>query len=123
MATGNLSTISTSFPGPSIKNSIIRCSNGIRADKVDRQLLTRMKEVGFNYIAFGADAANDKMLKLVKKGETINALKQALKNAYELGSEMKLLFVVGTPGETWEDVEDKVKLSLKYPLQDVHFYK
>jgi len=105
-----------------LKNLFIRCSNGIRADKVDRRLLARMKEVGFNYIAFGADAANDKMLKLVKKGETINDIKQALKNAYELGYEMKLLFVVGTPGETWEDVEDKVKLSLKYPLQDVHFY-
>jgi len=30
--------------------------------------------------------------------------------------------VVGTPGETWEDVEDKVRLSMKYPLNDVHFY-
>jgi anaerobic magnesium-protoporphyrin IX monomethyl ester cyclase len=39
-----------------------------------------------------------------------------------LGYNLKLLFVVGTPGETWEDVEDDVRLALKYPLQDVHFY-
>lgn len=105
-----------------LKNLFIRCSNGIRADKVDRPLLSRMKEVGFNYIAFGADAANDKMLKIVKKGETIEDIEQALKNAYELGYNMKLLFIVGTQGETREDAEDKVRLAMKYPLDDVHFY-
>ena len=100
----------------------LRCSNGIRADRVDRPLLSRMKEVGFHYIAFGADAGNNKMLELVKKGETIEDIDQALKNACELGYDMKLLFVVGTPGETREDVEDKVRLTMRYPLNDVHFY-
>jgi anaerobic magnesium-protoporphyrin IX monomethyl ester cyclase len=94
-----------------LTNIFIRCSNGIRADRVDRPLLSRMREVGFDYIAFGADAANDKMLKIVKKGETMEDIEQALKNAYELGYNMKLLFIVGVPGETREDVEDKVRLS------------
>lgn len=105
-----------------LKNLFIRCSNGIRADKTDKALLTRMKEVGFNYIAFGADSGNNKMLKLNKKGERIEDIEQALKNASELGYNLKLLFVVGTPGETREDVEDDVRLALRYPLQDVHFY-
>lgn len=105
-----------------LKDLFLRCSNGIRADKVNRPLLYRMKEVGFHYIAFGADAGNNKMLKLIKKGETIEDIEQALKNSYELGYDMKLLFVVGTPGETREDVEDKVRLTMKYPLNDVHFY-
>lgn len=105
-----------------LKNLFIRCSNGIRADKTDRALLTRMKEVGFNYIAFGADAGNNKMLRLNKKGETIEDIERGVKNACELGYTVKLLFVVGTPGETWADVEDDVRLAQKYPLQDVHFY-
>ena len=105
-----------------LKNIFIRCSNGIRADRVDKPLLTRMKEVGFDYIAFGADAGNNKMMKLVKKGETIEDVDQALKWADELGYNLKLLFVVGTPYENRDDVEDKVRLSMKYPLQDVHFY-
>lgn len=105
-----------------LKNLFIRCSNGIRADKTDKALLTRMKEVGFNYIAFGADSGNNKMLKLNKKGERIEDIEQAVKNASELGYNLKLLFVVGTPGETREDVEDDVRLAMKYPLQDVHFY-
>lgn len=105
-----------------LKNLFLRCSNGIRADKIDRALLSRMKKVGFNYIAFGADAGNNKMLKLNKKGEKIEDIEQAVKNACELGYNVKLLFVVGSPGETWDDVEDDVRLAMRYPLQDVHFY-
>ncbi|HZD60849.1 MAG TPA: radical SAM protein [Anaerolineae bacterium] len=105
-----------------LKNLFLRCSNGIRADRADREMLVRMKEVGFHYIAFGADAGNNRMLEIVKKGETIEDIERAVKNACELGYDTKLLFVVGTPQEAWDDVEDKVRLSRKYPVKDVHFY-
>ena len=34
----------------------IGLGNGIRADRVDKPLLLRMKEVGFSYVAFGVEA-------------------------------------------------------------------
>ncbi|MFO7535136.1 MAG: radical SAM protein [Kiritimatiellia bacterium] len=105
-----------------MKNLFLRCANGIRADRIDRETLIRMKEVGFHYMSIGADAGNNRMLKIVKKGETIEQIEAAVKNCCELGYDVKLLFVVGTPYETWEDVEDKVRLAKKYPLNDVHFY-
>jgi len=105
-----------------MKDLFLRCANGIRADRIDRPMLKRMKEIGFHYIAFGADAGNNRMLEIVKKGETIEQIESAVKNACELGYDAKLLFVVGTPYETREDVEDKVRLAQKYPLNDVHFY-
>ena len=100
----------------------LRCSNGIRADRVDREMLIRMREVGFRHIAFGVDGGNNRILEIVKKGESIETIEQALKDACELGYDVKLLFVVGTPYETREDVEDKVKISKRYPIQEVHFY-
>lgn len=105
-----------------LKGITLRCSNGLRADHVDREMLARMREVGFRYIAFGVDAGNDRMLKAVKKGETMADIEQAVGAATDLGYETKLLFVVGTPQETWADVEDKVALCRRYPVQDVHFY-
>jgi len=105
-----------------LKRLYLKCSNGIRADRVDRDMLARMKEVGFKAIAFGADAGNDKMLKLVKKGESIKDIDNACRIACELGYETKILFVVGNPGETLEDIEDDVKLTKKYPFYDAHFY-
>ena len=105
-----------------LKDLFLRCSNGIRADRVDREMLEKMHEVGFRYIAFGVDAGNNRMLEVVKKGETIEQIEQAISNACDLGYDVKLLFVVGTPYETKDDVEDKVRLSRKYPIQEVHFY-
>lgn len=105
-----------------LKGLFLRCSNGIRADRVDREMLTRMRQVGFHYIAFGVDAGNNRMLEIVKKGETIEDIETAIREACALNYDVKLLFVVGTPYETREDVEDKVRLSRKYPIQEVHFY-
>lgn len=105
-----------------MKDLFLRLSNGIRADRMDYDLLARMKEVGFHYMAFGVDAGNNEMLRIVKKGETIEQIEQAVAAACDLGYDVKLLFVVGTPYETREDVEDKVRLCRKFPVQDAHFY-
>jgi radical SAM superfamily enzyme YgiQ (UPF0313 family) len=105
-----------------MKDLFIHCSNGIRADRVDREMLTRMWEVGFRSLAFGVDGGNNRILESVKKGETIEAIEKGIKTACEVGYDVKLLFVIGTPHETWSDVEDKVRLTLKYPVHDAHFY-
>lgn len=99
----------------------LRCSNGIRADHVDRNMLARMREVGFQYLAFGVDAGNDRMLKVVKKGEIMEDIENGIRNACELGYSTKLFFVIGNPTETPDDVQDMVKLCRKYPIQEVHF--
>jgi len=105
-----------------LKHLFLRCSNGIRADRVNREMLARMYEIGFRYLAFGVDGGNNRMLEIVKKGETIETIEQAIKDSCDLGYGVKLLFVVGTPYETRADVEDKVRLSEKYPIEEVHFY-
>ena len=105
-----------------LKRLYLRCSNGIRADRVDREMLARMRQVGFKYIAFGVDGGNNRILEIVKKGESIEAIEQAIRYACDLGYDIKLLFVVGTPYETREDVEDKVRIARRHPIQEVHFY-
>ncbi len=104
-----------------LQRLVLRCSNGIRADRIDRDMLARMREVGFKYLAFGVDAGNDRMLKVVKKGETMDDIENGIRNACELGYSIKLFFIIGNPTETPEDVEDMVKISRRYPIQEVHF--
>ena len=99
----------------------LRCS-GVRADRLDRKLLQRMKEVGFKGIGIGVEAGNNKVLNLLKKGETIEEIEETIKNACDLGYEVILYFLFGTPGETEEDIEDSIKLVLKYPVFKVEFY-
>lgn len=105
-----------------LSNLIIRCGNGIRADKVDREVLEKMKEVGFTYVSYGVESGNNKVLKTLKKGETIEQIEEAVRTSIDLGFDVTLFFVVGSPGETIDDVEDSIKVSLKYPVMDVRFY-
>lgn len=99
-----------------LKDLFIRCSNGLRADSVDRQLLARMKEIGVREVGFGVDGGNNKMLKYLKKGETIETIERAIKDACELGFDVRLYFLIGSPGETAADIEDSIRLAKKYPV-------
>ncbi len=99
-----------------------RCGNGIRADKVDRELLAKMREAGFEFISFGVEAGNDKVLQTIKKGETIEQIRQAVSDACELGFEVTLFFIVGSPGETREDVQDSIDFAKSFPVFDAKFY-
>ena len=104
-----------------LRDLFIRCSNGVRADRVDRQLLARMKEVGVRELGFGVDGGNNKILRHLKKGETIETIEQAIKDACQLGLDVKIFIIVGTPHETKADIEDSIKLAKKYPIARVNF--
>jgi len=103
-------------------NIILNCPNGIRADTVDREILQLMKDVGFKSIAFGVESGNNKILKNLKKGETIEAIENAIEGACDVGLDVTLFFVIGSPGETKADIEDSIRLAQKYPIADVFFY-
>jgi radical SAM superfamily enzyme YgiQ (UPF0313 family) len=100
----------------------IGLDNGIRADRVDRKLLTRMKEVGFYRLAFGVEAGNDRILKRLRKNLKIEVLEKVISDACDLGYQVILFFLLGSPGETWSDIEDSVRLMQRYPVYDAKFY-
>jgi radical SAM superfamily enzyme YgiQ (UPF0313 family) len=100
----------------------LNAMNGIRADRADRELLTKMRKTGFSQIAFGVEAGNDKVLSNIKKGETIEQIKTAVKDACELGYQVTLFFLVGSPGENEKDIEDSFRLATEYPVTGVNFY-
>ncbi|MFA5778960.1 MAG: radical SAM protein [Elusimicrobiota bacterium] len=102
---------------------VLGCGNGIRADKVNRELLKKMKEVGFKTIAFGVEAGTDKILQIIKKGETLKDIDTAIKDTTELGFSVMLFFLIGSPNETVEDIERSFELAKKYPVDDVRFYQ
>jgi anaerobic magnesium-protoporphyrin IX monomethyl ester cyclase len=104
-----------------LKDLFIRCANGIRADKVDRDLLARMKECGVREVGFGADGGNDRvLLELVKKGESLETIERAIRDALAVGIEVRLFIILGHPGETMSDVEDSLALAQRYPLIRLH---
>ena len=105
-----------------LKGLKITICNGIRADKVDREVLTTMKEVGVYEISMGVDGGNNKMMKANKRGETVEQVEEAIKIACELDYTVDLFFIIGMPQETAEDIKQSIKLALKYPINNANFY-
>jgi anaerobic magnesium-protoporphyrin IX monomethyl ester cyclase len=88
---------------------------------MDRNLLIRMKEIGVREIGIGVDGGNNKVLGYLKKGETIEQIEAAIQMACELGLDVKIFIIVGTPGETVQDIEDSIALARRYPIARVNF--
>ena len=99
----------------------IGCGDGLRADRVDLDLLKRMRQVGFGALSIGVESGSDHVLKNMEKGESLADIDRTVKMACELGYDVTLFFVIGSPGETEEDVKKSVEFALKYPIFSVNF--
>ncbi len=105
-----------------LKGLYLMCDNGVRADKLSYNLLKRMREVGFKMIGLGVEAGSDRILKNIKKNETIKDIENAIKIACDLGYMVEIYFLIGSPGETWDDFQDSIRLAVRYPVMLVRFY-
>jgi anaerobic magnesium-protoporphyrin IX monomethyl ester cyclase len=99
-----------------LKDVQFALGQGVRADRVDRRLLRKMYNTGFKYATIAVEGGNNKVLRNLKKGETIERIEKTIKDACEIGYEVRLLFVVGAKGETYQDVEDCFTIMKKYPI-------
>lgn len=104
------------------KGISLKCPNGIRADRVDYELLKIMREAGFDMLSFGVEAAEDRILKNIKKGEDIATIEKRIADACKLGFDVDLFFLVGSPGERLADIESSFSLARRYPVRSAKFY-
>ena len=97
-------------------------SDGLRADHVDRKLLEQMRRAGFTDLTFGVESGSNKVLQNLKKGETHEQIESAIDAATDLGFYVTLFFLIGSPGEEVDDVEQSFQLVLKYNVANVRFF-
>ncbi len=80
-----------------------RCS--ARSDLLDDELCEMLKASGCEEIGFGVETADDTVLKLINKGETVSDHIKAIRLAKQYGIKTKIFIMAGLPGETWETIE------------------
>ncbi|MFZ2658258.1 MAG: radical SAM protein [Victivallales bacterium] len=95
--------------------------NGIRADKVDRDLLQLMKQSGCYSVAFGIESANTQVLKLAKKSESIDDITKAIDIASSLRLITQGFFIYGLPGETSESAHETMNYAVNSNLDKAQF--
>lgn len=75
-----------------------------RVRPLSKETLELMKKAGCFLVAFGFESGSDEMLKIMKKGTTVEENRQAAKWCKEIGLPFWGYFVIGFPWETKEDI-------------------
>ncbi len=89
------------------------CANGIRADRVDEELLTLMKQAGCVFVSYGLETGNPYILKTIKKATTLKKIEETSALTKKVGLKHAVNFIVGHPEETYERALDSVKFAKK----------
>ncbi len=82
----------------------------VRADTIDEQLLRLMKKAGCYEVQVGVESGSDRILKKVKKGVTVEQIRNAAKIIRKTGLRWHAFLMIGFPGETREEMDATMRL-------------
>ncbi|MFA6433251.1 MAG: radical SAM protein [Elusimicrobiales bacterium] len=89
---------------------------GIRADRVDQELLTLMKQAGCYRVFYGIETGSAEILKLINKGETLGEIRQAVTMAKKAGLEVYGFFMLALPGDTEKTMQETIEFARELDL-------
>jgi anaerobic magnesium-protoporphyrin IX monomethyl ester cyclase len=93
-----------------------------RVDLVDRQLLSHMARAGCRRLRFGVESGNPEVLSRIAKHITVDKVEDALAATKSVGIDTFGYFIVGYPGETWQQYRDTIDFACRVPLDYATFY-
>jgi len=85
--------------------------NGIRANLATVETLSKLKQAGLRRTAFGVESGDPDVLLSIDKKIDHDTIRQAFKNAKQVGLETIGFFIIGLPGETEEAMENTIKFA------------
>jgi anaerobic magnesium-protoporphyrin IX monomethyl ester cyclase len=88
--------------------------NGVRADTLDENLLTKMKESGCKKIRVAPESGVQRVVnQIIKKNLNLKEVEKAVVLSKKVGIKVGCFFVIGLIGETKEDIEESIKYAYK----------
>lgn len=94
----------------------------LRANTCDEDLIRELKGAGCIHIDIGAESGSDKILKQMKKGITVRQTRDAIAAIKKYGIHTGVTFIIGSPGETMEDVEETRQLANEIDADYTQFF-
>ncbi len=84
----------------------VKWTSFARVDTVSLKVLQRMKEAGCQAVSFGIESGNAEILKIIRKGITLNQVIEAVSLCNQAGLMPHGSFILGLPGETPETLKE-----------------
>ena len=80
-------------------------------DNVDEEMLFKLRKAGCERIHYGVEAGTDRILKVLKKGITLEQVREVFRLTRKAGISTLAYFMIGSPNETREDIVETIKLA------------
>lgn len=103
------------------KNLYLKWSIRDRVDRVKENVLSKLKSAGCYRIHLGVESGNDRILKSIKKGITVNQAREAVKLAKKYNFTTLTYFMYGLPTETLSDARQSLDLALELDADYTEF--
>jgi len=97
--------------------------NGVRIDKLDKEMLLLFKKAGCVSMALGIESANQRILDMIKKELNQEIVKKIVQDVADVGIETVGFFMIGFPTETKQEIENTINFALELPLTRAIFAK
>jgi anaerobic magnesium-protoporphyrin IX monomethyl ester cyclase len=92
-----------------------------RVDTVDREMLEAMKAAHCGYILFGVESGSQQMLNKMRKGITLDKVREAFQLSREVGIKTQAFFLFGIPGETQETIRETIEFAKELNASSTQF--
>jgi len=93
-----------------------------RVNTVDYEMLKEMKKAGCWAILFGAESGVQKNLNTLRKGVTLEQTRAAVAAAKKAGLKVYTPFIIGIPGETYEEALQTVEFAIELDPHYANFH-
>ena len=96
--------------------------NGLRLDKLDKEVLQAMERAGCYGFAVGIESGSQRVLNLMAKHLTLERIEEQL---HLIASTTKIdvtgFFILGFPGETREEMQETIRFAMRLPMVKANF--
>jgi len=90
--------------------------NGLRADRMDEELIDKLKKAGTHLINYGIESASDNVQKRIRKNSNLAKSKQIINYTFRQGIITGGFFMIGFPGETKEEMLQTIRFAIEKPF-------
>jgi len=98
------------------------CTNGVRLDTLDKELLLTMEGAGCYSFSVGIESGSPRIISDMKRSETLDVMTEKINLiSSATGIRMTGYFMMGYPTETVKDIEETTEYALKLPLHRAQF--
>lgn len=87
--------------------------NGLRIDFIDKEVLKALKDMGTYSIAVGIESGSQRILDVIRKGITIEKIRERFRMIKEVGLESWGFFMIGLPEETQSTIQETIKFAIE----------